>query len=94
MRDNGQKPVRFDGSQPILRVESMEAGLRFYMLEIFRVGREVACQPVLFEVGPGAHHIHLFPGRKLSTNPIEGGSAGFDVPAEPQFKYSDEIVAL
>ena len=93
MRDHSQKPVRFDGSQPILHVEDMEASL-LYGLDIFLVGGEVACQSVFLEVGPGTHHIHLFPCRKFSANPIERGSARFDVAGEPQFKQSDEIVAL
>jgi hypothetical protein len=71
----------------------MQASL-LYGLEIFRVECEVARQPVFHEIGLGAHHIHLFPGRKFSANPIEGGSAGFDVPGAPKFKRSDEIVAL
>src|SRR6266511_2769718 len=31
MEDDNQARVRFEGSQPILRVEAMEASLRFYV---------------------------------------------------------------
>jgi catechol 2,3-dioxygenase-like lactoylglutathione lyase family enzyme len=31
MADSDQQPVRFEGSQPILRVENMEASLHFYV---------------------------------------------------------------
>jgi predicted enzyme related to lactoylglutathione lyase len=31
MADSGQAPVRFENSAPILRVENMEASLRFYV---------------------------------------------------------------
>ena len=31
MDGNGQKPVRFEGSAPILRVEKMETALQFYV---------------------------------------------------------------
>jgi len=31
MRDSNPARVRFEGSQPILRVENMEASLRFYV---------------------------------------------------------------
>jgi len=31
MSDNDQKPVRFEGSQPILRVEDMDRALQFYI---------------------------------------------------------------
>lgn len=31
MSDGNQAPVRFEGSQPILRVEDMQASLRFYV---------------------------------------------------------------
>jgi len=75
-----------DGYAPRLKV-----GQAPHMIQ---VGREVAYQPVLIEVGAGALHVHLFLGRKLSANPIEGGGAGFDVPGESQLKHSDEMIAL
>ena len=31
MSDNSPKPVRFEGSQPILRVEDMDRALKFYV---------------------------------------------------------------
>jgi hypothetical protein len=61
-------------------------------MEICQFGRTVACQPVLLEVSSGALHIHLFPGRKFSADPIEGGSAGLDVPFVPQLKHLREMV--
>jgi hypothetical protein len=49
---------------------------------------------MLIEVGPGALHVNQFSGGKFSANAIEGGSAGFSVRGGPQFKHSNEIVAL
>jgi hypothetical protein len=53
----------------------------------------MACQSVIFEIGPGPFHVHQFPGCKFSADPEKGVSARFEVSSQPPFKRNGEMVA-